>query len=275
MELSSEETKIQEEAIEYIKSHEKDLINEFVLNKRPIRLNLLTFFMAGSPGAGKTEFSKRYMSGEIDKKDSKLANNLKKRGFDVKDFDTLFIRIDVDSIRDFLPQYQRADKETCLSGNAHVVQKAANKGLDILRKYCFQNNISFLHDGTFGNYETMRELVKKSLKLGRKVRIFYIYLDPLVAWEFTQARECMEGRNILKEKFIEQFFASRKNVDKIKKEFGNKIDLCCVIKDHKNEIEEVRFNIENVDKFIKKYYNEKLISEHTPESLLKLISNVQ
>ena len=50
MELSSEEIKIQEEAIEYIKSHEKDLIDKFILNKRPIRLNLLTFFMAGSPG---------------------------------------------------------------------------------------------------------------------------------------------------------------------------------------------------------------------------------
>lgn len=274
MELSEEEIKIQQEAVDYIKSHKDDLINEFIISKRPIHLSLLTFFMAGSPGAGKTEFSKRYMTGKIDKNDYKLANYLKKRGFDVNDFDTFFIRIDVDSIRDFLPQYKKTDKIACVNGNAHVVQKAANKGLDILRNYCFKNDISFLHDGTFGNYDTMRELVKKSIKLKRVVRIFYIYLDPLVAWEFTKAREAIEGRNIIKEKFVDQFFSSRENVDKIKKEFGDNIILDCIIKDQNNKVEEIQFNIKNVDIFIKKYYNKKSINNYTKNSLLELISNV-
>ena len=274
MELSEEEIEIQQDALDYIKSHKDELINEFIISKRPIRLSLLTFFMAGSPGAGKTEFSKRYMTGEIDKNDLKLVNSLKERGFDVNDFDTLFIRIDVDSIRDFLPQYRKTDKIACVNGNAHVVQKAANKGLDILRNYCFKNDISFLHDGTFGNYDTMRELVKKSIKLKRVVRIFYIYLDPLIAWEFTKAREAIEGRNIIREKFVEQFFSSRENVDKIKKEFGDKIILDCIIKDQDNKVEEIQFNIENVDIFIKKYYNRKSINNYTKSNLLKSISNV-
>jgi hypothetical protein len=232
--------------------------------------------MAGSPGAGKTEFSRRYMSENIDKTDYKLANRLRKLGFDIKDVDTFFIRINVDEIKEFLPQYQKTNIQACVRGNAHIIQKAANKGLDILRKYCFKNNISFLHDGTFGNYETMKKLVKKSLQAGRDVQIFYIYLDPLVAWECTKAREFIEGRNILKEKFVEQFFASRENVDKIKKEFGNKVKLSCIIKDRnkRGDAEEIQLSVENVDKFIKKYYSKKSIAGYTEENLLKLISNI-
>lgn len=244
MELNEQEIKIQKEAIDFVESHRDKLIDKFILSKKPIQLDLLTFFMAGSPGAGKTEFSRRYMDETIDKTDKNLIEHLRKMGVDIDDVRTLFIRIDVDEIREFLPQYRKANMKSCVSGNSHVVQKAANKGLDILREYCFQNSISFLHDGTFGNYETMKDLVKKSLRNNRDVQIFYIYLDPLVAWEFTKAREFMEGRNVIKEKFIEQFFSSRENVDRIKQEFGNKVRINCIIKNQKNEPEEIR-QVEN------------------------------
>jgi hypothetical protein len=271
MELSKEEIKIQQESIDYINSHQNELIVRFITSKKPLQSDLLTFFMAGSPGAGKTEFSRRYMPETIDKTNQKLVNRFRKMKIDITDVDVFFIKIDVDEIRNFIPKYQKTNIRLCIKGNAHIIQKATTKGLDVLRKYCLKNSISFLHDGTFGNYEMMKELVKKSLRLGRDVQIFYIYLDPLVAWEFTKAREFLEGRNIIREKFVEQFFASRENVDKIKQEFGGKIDLHCIIKDQKNEVEEIRFNIDNVDKFIKKYYNKKSISIPSKEGLLKLI----
>lgn len=63
--LSSEDIKIQKEAIKYVESHKDELIYEFIESKKPIKLDLLTFFMAGSPGAGKTEFSNRYMDETI------------------------------------------------------------------------------------------------------------------------------------------------------------------------------------------------------------------
>lgn len=274
MELNELELKIQQEAIKYINSHKDELIERFVISKKPMRLDLLTFFMAGSPGAGKTEFSRRYVLEKIDKTNQKVINRLQKMGVDIEDVDTFFIRIDVDEIRDFLPQYQKTDIQNCTVGNAHIVQKAANKGLDILRQYCFSNSISFLHDGTFANYKTMKELVNKSLRAGRDVQIFYIYLDPLVAWEFTRARECLEGRNIVKEKFVEQFCDSRVNVEKIKQEFGNKVKLHCIIKDHNNEVEEIRLNIADIDNFLKKHYNSKSFPVYTRESLLKLIPDV-
>ena len=52
-----------------------------------------------------------------------------------------------------LPKYSEAFVEGGLKANAHVIQKAANKGLDILRDYCLEHEFSFIHDGTFGNYK--------------------------------------------------------------------------------------------------------------------------
>lgn len=273
MNLTEREIKIQKEAVDYIESHEKELIDMFILSKKPIQLDLFTFFMAGSPGAGKTEFSRRYMDETIDKTNSNVTNRLREMGVDIDNVETFFVRIDADEIRDFLPQYRKTDVQSCVTGNSHVMQKAANKGLDILRRYCFQNSISFLHDGTFGNYETMKDLIKKSLRRNRNVQIFYIYLDPLVAWEFTKAREFLEGRNIIKEKFIEQFFSSRENVDKVKREFGNKVTINCIVKNQRNEPEEIR-QVDNVDNFVKEYYNRKSMVGYTGESLRKLIPDV-
>lgn len=273
MELSKEEIKIQREAVDYVRSHKNELIEKFILSKNPIRLDMFTFFMAGSPGAGKTEFSRRYMDETVGKAGRELTERLREMGIDIDSARALFVRIDVDEIREFLPQYQKTDIRRCVVGNSHIVQKAANKGLDVLRKYCLENSISFLHDGTFSNYETMKNLIKKSLRKKRSVQIFYIYLDPLVAWEFTKAREFLEGRNIIKEKFIEQFFASRENVDRIKREFGNRVKVNCIIKNEKNEPEEIRL-VESVDRFIDKYYDKKSIAGYTKDSLRELIADV-
>lgn len=274
MELTDQEKKIQDEAIREIKARKSDLIEKFIISKRPLRLGVISFFMAGSPGAGKTEFSRRYMSDSIDKSDENLMKFLAKKGIEIESVDTIFIRIDVDEVREFLSQYQKTDPVKGIKGNAHVIQKAANRGLDMLREYCFKNNISFLQDGTFANYETMQRMIEKSLKTGREVQIFYIYLDPLVAWNFTKAREYLEGRNIIKEKFIKQFFDSQENVDKIKKEFGSQVKIHCVLKNERNEVEISRLDILSVDKFLKMQYNKGSIKKYSESDLRRLVSEV-
>jgi UDP-N-acetylglucosamine kinase len=273
MDFTEEEQRIQEQAKKFIDDHRDELVERLILSKRPLRLPVVTIFMAGSPGAGKTEFSRRYMPSALDKDDRKLVGSLRKRGVDIESVESLFVRIDVDDVRDFLPPdlYHKTDEKSGVHGNAHVVQSAANHGLDILRKYCFENDISFIHDGTFSNYDTMRALIKKSLKQGRDVHIFYIYLDPLAAWEFTRARECLEGRNIRKEKFIEQFFASRKNVDLAKKEFGRDIKITFVLKDADTHVRESEFNVSSVDKFLKMQYDKGSIREYSEDDLQRLI----
>ncbi|MFZ1720118.1 MAG: zeta toxin family protein [Candidatus Moraniibacteriota bacterium] len=274
MEFTEQEKKIQEEAIQEIKNRKQELIEKFIVSKRPLRLSVISFFMAGSPGAGKTEFSRRYMSDVIDKTDEKLMRFLAKNNIDIESVDTLFIRIDVDEIREFLSQYQKTDILKGIKGNAHVVQKAANRGLDIIREYCFKQEISFLQDGTFGNYDTMRSMVEKSLRTGREVQIFYIYLDPLVAWEFTKAREYLEGRNIIREKFIEQFYNSQKNVERIKAEFGHQVKIHCVLKNGKNEVESIRLDVQSIDNFLKTQYNKGSIKEYSAEDLRNLIDEL-
>lgn len=272
MELNNEEQKVCDEACRFIKLKQDELIDRFVIKKNPLKMGFITIFMAGSPGAGKTEFSQRYIPLIFDKKDEKLIKFLGQKGIDIKSVESLLIRIDVDEIRGFLPQYTKTNIETGMKGNAHVVQKAANKGLDILRDYCFANGISFIHDGTFGNYSTMKEIIKKSIGAGREVQIYYLYLDPLVAWEFTKAREYLEGRNIIKEKFIEQYFNSRENVDKIKQEFGDQVKIHCILKNSKNEVEEIVLNQASIDLYLQTKYSKDLIRRYSSEELSDLLS---
>lgn len=272
MELSDEEKKISDEACRFVESKKDELIDIFITKKNPLKLGFITIFMAGSPGAGKTEFSKRYMPLIINKKDEKLVKFLNKKGIDITSVETLFVRIDVDEIRTFLPQYKKTNIETGEKGNAHVVQRAANKGLDILRDYCLLNEISFLHDGTFGNYSTMKKIIKKSIRTDRVVQIYYLYLDPVVAWNFTKARECLEGRNIIKEKFIEQYFNSKENVDRIKKEFGGNVKINCILKNNENKVIEIILNQPSIDSCLEPKYSKGVIRRYSPEELSTLLS---
>jgi hypothetical protein len=266
MNFTEEELKIQESAKEYVISHSQELIKKHILDKRPLNVGFTTIFMAGSPGSGKTEFSERWIKYAY-KKDTPLEESLKKKGVDTDAFDTLIVRIDVDEIREFIPEYRKSDEKNGIKGNAHVIQKAANKGLDILRDYCLNNEISFLHDGTFGNLKTMKEIIQRSLKNQRKIVIFYLYIDPLVAWDFTKKREKVEGRNIVKEKFIEQYFCSKENVDLAKAEFGKDIEINCVLKNSDNKVEDIQFNVQGVDEYLKIQYKKGNIVEYSLEDL--------
>lgn len=267
MNFSDNELETIRRSVNYVTDNSDLLINKYILTKRPLHIGFVIIFMAGSPGAGKTEFSIRWIENAYNKNIT-LKKNLEKR-MDISTFDNIVVRIDVDEVREFFPEYQKTDVKNGIHGNAHVIQKAANKGLDILRKYCLENEISFLHDGTFGNFSTMKKIIKRSLANDRKVVIFYLYIDPLSAWEFTKAREKMEGRNIVKGKFIQQYFDSKLNVDRIKKEFGNKIEINCVLKDGNNKVIDLEFNVSNVDTFLEKHFKKGTISKYSKEDLIK------
>lgn len=268
--LNSEEIKVQKEAIDYINNNQSSLIQEFIIDKNPLQIRLATLFMAGSPGAGKTEFSKRYLPQILNVANKKLS----KLGIIPGTFKNLFIRIDVDEVREFIPQYCKTNSSLNIKGNSHVIQKAAGKGLDILREYCLRNGISFLHDGTFGNYDTMREIIHRSIKDGRDIEIFYLYMDPVSAWEFTKKREFLEGRNIQKDKFIEQFFKSRENVDRAKLEFKDKVKVNCVLKDRENRVQKILFNAPSVQEYLNNKIKEGVIINYTKEGLLELLKEV-
>ena len=222
--MNDEELKLSEEAFQWIKTNHKKVIQKFADATEHVADELpTTLFMAGSPGAGKTEISKR------------LIPRFKQKP----------IRIDADEIRTICPGYA--------GSNAHVFQNAATKGVHILYDYALKNNINAILDGTFA-YNGALQNIKRSLDHSRKVEIFFVYQDPLQAWNFTKKREALEQRKVSKEVFIDSFFKARENVNKAKEIFGSNIELNLIIKDFEKDLEQLEINIENIDRYIKKSY---------------------
>lgn len=222
--MTDEELKQSNEAFGWIKAHHSDLIKkfgniaEYIPDDQPTSL-----FMAGSPGAGKTEISKR------------LAVRFKQKP----------IRIDADELRTICPGYT--------GQNAHIFQKAASKGVHILYEYALKKNINVILDGTFA-YSGALNNIQRSLDHKRKVEIFFVYQDPLQAWEFTKKREAIEQRKVSKEIFIDSFFKAQENVNNAKKHFGSLIEMTLIIKDFEKDLEQFEINIMSIDHFIKKVY---------------------
>lgn len=220
---------ISEEALQFVKQNRKMLIGGFAsLNDYPPSEKPFTIFMAGSPGAGKTEFSKSF--------NPDLFKFTKEQ-------ETKIVRIDADEIRHLIPQFN--------GKNSSEVQRAASKGVDILFDYVQKKGQNVIVDGTFANYEISCNNVKRALARERSVGIFYLYQDPKIAWEFTKKRDEIEGRKITKRFFIRSFFAAKDNVNKVKGIFKEKIVLDLIIKDFENKVAKYYINISRIDDRIK------------------------
>lgn len=213
---------MEQEAFEYIKKNKKKLIEKYIHDCTTVNTPV-TLFMAGSPGAGKTEISKR------------LIARFKQKP----------IRIDADEIRIICNGYT--------GENAHIFQKAATKGVHILYEYALKKNINVILDGTFA-YNGALDNIRRSLKHGRKVEIYFVYQDPMQAWEFTKKREAIEHRKVSKEVFIDSFFKARENTNQAKEHFDSSIELNLIIKDFEKDLERLEINIPSIDHFIKKAY---------------------
>lgn len=226
--LTPEEEQLSLRALEFIKSNKIQIIRRFASDERcPSVSNPISMFMAGSPGAGKTEFSKRMIE------------------FMIQSGSAPITRIDSDEIRSFLPK-EFDDK------NAYIFKRAASKGVDFLHDHVLKKDKNFILDGTLSNYEFSRTNVERSLKKGRPVVIVYLYQDPVISWGFTRERELIEHRSIPKEAFIEELFAAKENVNKIKLEFGGKIILWLIERNlkEKKDFKQSLVNIDNVDNHI-------------------------
>lgn len=232
---------ISEEAIKYIKNNKKQIYEQFASEKTYRAFEVpVTFFMAGSPGAGKTEYSKNFI---------KNVNQ-------VMDFP--IVRIDADEFRELCPAYS--------GSNSHLFQGATALAVNKLYDYVLEKRYNVLVDGTFSSYKYAEENIKRALKKRREVYLFYIYQDPLVAWNFTLKREKIDGRKITLEVFIEDFFKAKDNVVKIKKLYKEKINIVLIKMDVDNNVEKIWLNKEDIDNYIKFIY--------TRESLYQLLKNI-
>lgn len=226
MKLNESELSLSKDAIRYVKVNKNKIIEALVPKTiyKPVS-DPVSLFLAGSPGAGKTEFSKI------------LVDTFKGE---------TVVRIDADEVRDILPQYH---------ANSYVVQGASALGVEKIYDYSLKNKLNIILDGTFADYDKAYKNISRSLHKERLIEVYYILQDPFLAWTFTKKREYIEGRNVPKDVFINAFFSSRENVNKIKSKFSEKIMLNVVTKDYKNNNKSLYSNVDTVENVSELRYN--------------------
>lgn len=226
MDLTEAEASIQQAALEFARANKKRIARRltdpeiFLPEENPVSV-----FMAGSPGAGKTEASIELLK-ELD--------------------GTPIIRIDPDELRTEFKEYDGT--------NAWLFQKAVSVLVEKIHDLALEQGQSFLLDGTLSNYDKARDNVKRSLKKGRVVQLLYVYQEPLLAWDFVRAREAAEGRRILKEDFVKQYFAARDVVNRLKQEFGKEIGVDLLLKNNDNSDRMYKAGVDQIDHHIPEKY---------------------
>jgi len=232
MEMSDDERRIKDAAIEFARVHKRERCKAltdpaiFLPESDPVCV-----FMAGSPGAGKTESSKELIS-TMEAKTSPPCRVL---------------RIDPDDLRSEFPDYNGT--------NSWLFQGAVSIWVGRMLDLALEQNQSFLLDGTLSNFEQARQNVKRCLRRQRTVQILYVYQDPLLAWKFVQAREAQEGRHIPPEHFIKQYFAAREVVNALKVEFGTNIALDLLLKPNDSSPKLYRAGIDKIDYHVPEKYD--------------------
>ena len=191
-----------DDAIMWVKKNKKLIVEQFADPKKfQKEEHPLTIFMAGSPGAGKTE----------------TAKALNKR------LPFPLVHIDADAIRAMIPGFNGA--------NASIFQAAVTIGVEKLYDSVLSKGLSAIVDTTFTPFAKAHSNVSRSIKKNRSVLIIYVYQDPVQAWKFAKAREQVEGRVIPRSSFIKQFLEARPSVDRMKKEWGKNVQAYVVRKD--------------------------------------------
>lgn len=194
--------------------------------------------MAGTPGAGKTEFSKYLLS----------------------IFGNHIARIDADEIREMM-------REIGYNGaNAGLYQEGVGIAVNDLYRAAIKQRQSVLIDGTFA-YNKWRDNIDMSIRDNRLVEIYYLYQDPVIAWGFVKKRESTQGRAVPKKVFIQDYIASIKNVCEAKEVYGDRITIYYAKNNYEKKLEYVKVDVGLITDLIPNVYNsndlERIITDDT------------
>jgi predicted ABC-type ATPase len=173
-------------------------------------------FMAGLPGAGKTEFASRLLP-QLDNK---------------------MLHIDLDEIAENIKEYNPKI--------AHLFRPGANIILERLYDQSIKKRIDILMDGTLGHDKALENIERAILHYNYTARIYFILQDPIKAWEVTQLREKVEFRSIDAEGFAISYYKMLDNLNKLQQKFGDKISISVVIKRPNNSFKEINDNVSNI-----------------------------
>ena len=218
-----------EDSREYAKKH-RDKFYHDVTYAKTIKDEKEAIFMAGSPGAGKTE----------------VANEI------VSFYKNICI-IDADNFRQGFPEYNGT--------NSYKFQSAASWLVGDVFKRVTDDGYSFLLDGTFALASASKN-IKRVLKKSYDINIYFVYQDPLIAWKFVKEREIKEGRHVPKDVFINAYFMSRHNIIHAKEKFGELIELTILFKDFHNIISETHADTDNIQLILPELYTKEFLEEN-------------
>lgn len=225
--MNTEDLKIKEAADEYARQNKKPIAKRLTdTSLYQPETHPVSVFMAGSPGAGKTESSKWLITQIAGREDA-------------------ILRIDTDELRKNFDSYT--------GDNSHLFQGATSILANKMHDCAMDNSQSFIFDGTFSKIEIARKNIARSLDKGRSVSILYVYQDPLQAWDFVKKRALIDGRQVPKDSFIEQYFNAREVVNSIKKEFSP-VQVYLLVKNIDGSTQEYRQNVDNIDNYVKEMY---------------------
>ncbi len=155
------ENQVREEAIKYSRENKNEIAKKIAdLNKFPRETNPVSVFMAGSPGAGKTEASQALLQ-----RFSSQYTNFS-GSFNV-------VRIDADELR--------SEFRTFTGANSNSFQAAVSILVDCIHDLVLAQSQSFILDGTLSNFAKAEQNIERSLKRNRTVQIYYVYQAPLQA----------------------------------------------------------------------------------------------
>lgn len=238
--MTEEEQKIFDDARAFAKRNGKEIARR--LTDRSIFPGEdapVSVFMAGSPGAGKTEASKELLR--------KLGDGV--------------LRIDPDDLREHFPEYRGSNSWLFQGGVSLLVEKIQDLAL--------AQRQSFLLDGTLASYSVAEKNIERSLKKGRLVQVLYVYQEPQFAWEFVQARENREGRNIRPEHFVKQYFEARQVVETLKKKFGQELKVDLLIKNIDGSGKVYKANVDQIASHCPEKYTYEQVLEITSKGNVK------
>jgi len=217
---------IKKRAVEFStkKANKKAIAAKYV-DRFPTESEAVSVFMAGSPGAGKTESAKEL----------------------IRQFESETLRIDIDELRTEFSEYDGT--------NSYLFQSAAICFVEALHDRALKQGVSFVMDSTLSSFEIAKSNIERSLNKGRLVTIIFVYQKPELAWEFVQAREKVEGRKVPAEVFIEQFIGSQETANKLKLHFKEAIQLHVIVKNLDGSSRFTHFNVNSIDQYLDSKYD--------------------
>lgn len=215
--LDNQNKEIENTAVAFARSYKKSIARSIVDSvARDEEAEPWSVFMAGAPGAGKSEISKAFES---------IANTALPPSSPEPGH---VLRIDPDDFRERLPGYR--------GGNSSLFNRAVSLITESVLDRAFKRRASFILDGTFSSESVAHKNITRALQKGYDITIVYVYQQPLQAWDFVQSRELVEGRKIPLRDFVDKHFAARKTVKAMKNHYGNCINIDLIIQtDRKTE----------------------------------------